>query len=89
MEQLVLTVIQFVIGLADKHHYIAVFCLIVGALYVALTALRGVLTAVVALTKTNKDDKVVAAVFAFLDKFAYGFGKFAEYYETHKPKKDK
>lgn len=84
MEQLVLTVINFIIGLADKHEYIALFCLAIGALYIALTALRGVLTAVVKLTKTNKDDKVVNAVYGFLDTFGFGFKKFAEYFESHK-----
>ena len=84
MEQLVLSVIEFVIGLADKHQYIATFCLVIGALYLSLTALRGVLTAVVKLTKTDKDDKVVNAVYGFLDTFGFGFKKFAEYFESHK-----
>lgn len=89
MDQLVITIIQFIIGLADKHEYVAAFCLAVGALYLALSALRGVLTLAVKLTKTKKDDKVIACIFAFLDKFAYGFGKFAEYFETHaKAKKE-
>lgn len=89
MEQLVLSVIQFIIGLADKHEYVAAFCLAVGALYIALSALRGILTSVVKITKTNKDDKVVNAVYGFLDTFGFGFKKFAEYFETHKPQKDK
>lgn len=84
MEQLVLTVINFIIGLADNHEYIAVFCLVIGALYIALTALRGILTAVVKITKTDKDDKVVNAVYGFLDTFGFGFKKFAEYFESHK-----
>lgn len=88
MEQLITTLITFVIGLADKYQYVAVACMVIGALYVGLTALRGVLTALVALTKTNKDDKVIACIFAFLDKFAYGFGKFAEYFETHTKKEE-
>lgn len=84
MEQLVLSVIQFIIGLADKYEYIAAFCLAVGALYIALSALRWILTAVVKITKTDKDDKVVNAVYGFLDTFGFGFKKFAEYFESHK-----
>ena len=86
MEQLIITVVNLIIGLADKHQYIAVFCLIVGGLYIALYALRGVLTAAVALTKTKKDDKIVSTIFAFCDKFSYGFGPFEEYFETHTKK---
>lgn len=86
MDALILTVIQFVIGLADKHQIIGTICLIIGGLYIALYALRGVLTAAVAITKTDKDDKVISCIFAFCDKFSYGFGKFAEYFETHTKK---
>lgn len=89
MEQLVLTIVNLIIGLADKHQYIATICLVIGGLYIALYALRGVLTAAVALTPSKKDDKVIACIFAFCDKFAYGFGKFAEYFETHTKKKEK
>lgn len=89
MEEVILMIVNYVIGLADKHHYIATFCLIIGGLYVALYALRGLLTALVKLTKTDKDDKVVATIFAFCDKYSYGFGPFAEYFETHTKKKGK
>lgn len=86
MEALINAVVSYVISLADTHQYLAVVCIVIGALYVALTALRSVLTAVVKMTKTQVDDNVIGAVFAFLDKFAYGFGKFAEYFEKKKPK---
>ncbi len=89
MEQLIIGIVNFVLGLADKHHIIGTICLIIGGLYVLLYALRGFLTAVCALTKTKKDDNIIAVIFAFCDKFSYGFGKFAEYFETHTPKKDK
>lgn len=85
MEALVLYVLQ----LADKYpavHYIVIG---IGLAYILLTALRAFLTIIVKLTKTNKDDKVIKVVFAFLDKYAFGFGKFAEYYETHPIKKEK
>lgn len=88
MEQLVNTVVTFVLGLADKYQVLSTICLVVGCLYSALYALRGVLTIAVKLTKTNKDDKVIATIFAFCDKYSYGFGKFGEYFETH-TKKDK
>ena len=89
MEQLIVTLVNFVIGLADKHEYIATVCLIIGGLYVALYALRGVLTAAAKLTKTQKDDKVIACIFAFCDKYAYGFGPLAEYFENKTKKVEK
>lgn len=88
MEQLIVTIVNLIIGLADKHQYIAVFCLIIGGLYIALYALRGVLTAAVALTKTKKDDKIVATIFAFCDKYSYGFGPFKDYFESKTKKKE-
>ena len=74
--------VTFLLALADKYPIIATCLIVVGFLYAALTALRGVLTAGVKLTKTTVDDTVIAAVFAFLDKFSYGFGKLEEYYES-------
>lgn len=88
MEQLITTLVTYFIGLADKFEWVSTVCTIVGGLYVALYALRGVLTIAVKLTKTNKDDKVINTIFAFCDKFSYGFGKFAEYFETHTKKEE-
>lgn len=81
--------VTYVLLLADKYpavHYIVIG---IGLAYILLTALRAFLTIVVKLTKTSKDDKIVKNVFAFLDKYAWGFGKLAEYYETHPIKKEK
>ena len=89
MEQLINTIVNFVIGLADKCQWLGIVCTVIGGIYLALSALRGILTAVAKLTKTEKDDKVIAAIFAFCDKFAYGFGKFAEYFEDHTKKEGK
>lgn len=86
MEQLINTVVTFILGLADKYQVLSTICLVIGCLYACLSALRGILTLAVKLTKTDKDDKVIATIFAFCDKFSYGFGKFAEYFETHTPK---
>ena len=87
MEQVIMYVINLLIGLADKHQWLAITLMVIGGLYVFLTAVRGFLTGLVKITKTEVDDKVVATVFAFLDKFSYGFGKLAEYYEQKTPKK--
>lgn len=79
MEALVL----YILKLAETYpwaHYIVIG---VGLAYIILSLLRGFLTLVVKFTKTNTDDKIVKNVFAFLDKYAWGFGKFAEYYEQH------
>ena len=77
-------------ALADKYTWLSYTLMAIGALYVFLTACRAFLTAVVKITKTETDDKVIASVFAFLDKFAYGFGKLGEYFESKtKDSKDK
>lgn len=89
MEQVIMYFINLLITLADKHQWIAITLMVIGGLYVLLSLLRGFLTGLAAVTKTQKDDKIVKVVFAFLDKYAYGFGKLSEYYETHLPKKDK
>lgn len=68
--------------MGDKYAWVSYVLTAIGALYVLLTACRAFLTAVVKLTKTETDDKIVATVFAFLDKFAYGFGKLGEYFES-------
>lgn len=88
MEQLIITVVNLIIGLADKHQIIGTICLVIGGLYIALYALRGVLTAVCALTKTTKDDKIIGSIFAFCDKYSYGFGPFKDYFENKTKKKE-
>lgn len=85
MEALVLYILQ----LADKFPVVHYIVIGVGLAYIILTALRAFLTIIVNLTKTDKDNKIVKNVFAFLDKYAWGFGKFAEYYEQHPFKKEK
>lgn len=65
-------------GLADKYAWLSYTLM---ALCVFLTAIRAFLSKIVRLTPTGKDDKIVDTVYAFLDKYAYGFGKLADYYE--------
>lgn len=85
MEALVLYILQ----LADKFPVVHYIVIGVGLAYIILSALRAFLTIIVNLTKTDKDNKIVKNVFAFLDKYTWGFGKFAEYYEQHPIKKEK
>ena len=68
-------------ALADKYTWLSYTLMIVGGLYLLLTAIRAFLSKIVRLTPTGKDDKIVDKVYAFLDKYAYGFGKLADYYE--------
>lgn len=89
MEQAIMYVINLLIGLADKHQWLAITLMVIGGLYLLLSALRGFLTGIVKITKTEVDDKVIGTIFAILDKFSYGFGALAEYYEKKLPKKDK
>lgn len=84
MEQTIMYVINLLIGLADKYQWLSITLMIIGGLYVFLTSIRGFLTGLVKITKTETDDKVVGTIFAVLDKFSYGFGALAEYYEKKK-----
>lgn len=81
MEQAITYVVDLLISLADKYTWLSITLMVVGGLYVLLTALRGFLTLIVGVTKTDKDDKVISAIFAFLDKFSYGFGPLGDYFE--------
>ena len=83
MEQIVMYIINLLIGLADKHQWLSITLMVIGGLYALLTLLRGFLKGLVALTKTKVDDTIYEKAFAFLDKFAYGFGPLKDYYESH------
>lgn len=83
MEQVIMYVVNLLLGLADKHQWLAITLMVIGGLYVLLMALRGFITGIVKLTKTKVDDTIVEKVFAVLDKYAYGFGPLADYYESH------
>ena len=89
MEEVIMYVINTLIQFADKHEWLAYTLMVVGGLYLFLSAIRGFLTIVVKATKTEKDNKVVDTVFAFLDKFAYGFGKLGDYFEKKMEEKKK
>lgn len=74
-------IFNLLVSLADKHSWLSYTLMAVGGLYLLLTTLRGIITGIVKMTKTKTDDTIVATVYAFLDKFAYGFGKLEDYYE--------
>lgn len=82
MEQAITYVVNLLISLADKYEWLSITLMVIGGLYFLLSALRGFLTLVVKATKTDKDDKVISTIFAFLDKFAFGFGPLADYFES-------
>lgn len=81
MEELVLQGVNFLISIADKYNWFSYVLIVIGGLYVFLSASRAFLTCLVNVTKTDKDNKVVNTVFAFLDKYGWGFGSLADYYE--------
>lgn len=81
MEEIIKYIVNFAISLGDKYAWVSYVLTAIGALYVFLTAIRAFLSKIVRLTPAGKDDKIVDKVYAFLDKYAYGFGKLADYYE--------
>lgn len=48
---------------------------ILGTVYAGLIASRGLLTFIVGITKTDKDNAIVKKVFDFLDKYGVDFKK--------------
>ena len=63
------TVIDLIIQYAPK------VALVLGYIYAGLIASRGLITFIVGLTKTDKDNAIVAKVFKFLDKYGVDFKK--------------
>lgn len=90
MEAVINYVFMTLSGLADKYAWLSYTLMAIGGLYVFLTAIRAFLSKIVRLTPTKKDDNFIGALYAFLDKYAYGFGKLADYYEKYElPEKEK
>ena len=90
MEQVIDYVFGVLNAFADKYEWLAFALMILGGLYVFLSAIRAFLSKIVRLTPTKKDDKFIGALYAFLDKYAYGFGKLSDYYEKYElPEKEK
>ena len=83
MEQVIDYVFGVLNAFADKYEWLAFALMILGGLYVFLSAIRAFLSKIVRLTPTKKDDKFIGALYAFLDKYAYGFGQLADYYEKY------
>jgi len=84
MEVIIGGLIDFAINQASNYVWLKTILLSIGAVYLFLTTCRGVLTLIVSKTKTLKDDKIIKAIFAFLDKWSFGFGKVKDYYEDNK-----
>lgn len=80
-EQIVNVVLPWVFSMAVKYPLVSMLILITGGMYWVLTTFRAGITAIVKVTKTSVDDTVFAKVFAICDKFAWGFGPLAEYFE--------
>lgn len=83
MEQVIDYVFGVLNAFADKYDWLAFALMILGGVYVFLSAIRAFLSKIMRLTPTKKDDKFIGALYAFLDKYAYGFGKLADYYEKY------
>ena len=66
MEQVILTIVTFVVTLADKFPWLDTALAIVGGIYVALLLLQVPVVAAAKLTKTEKDDAFLAKMYDFL-----------------------
>lgn len=86
MEQAFDYIFSLLVMFSEKYAFLSFTLMVIGGVYIFLTSIRAFLTGLVKITKTDKDDKIVLIVYAFLDKFAYGFGKFADYYEDKSKK---
>lgn len=80
---------DFIINLLLQYQsakYVGIILMIIGTLYVSLILLRGFLEAFVLATHTSKDDKVVKAMYNFLDKYSIAFEKTTTFSKVNKKK---
>ena len=82
MESIIDFIIQF-----SSNKYVLIFLSTIGTMYVLLTLLRGLLTAITKLTKTEKDDKIINTIYNFLDTYGLSFNKLIPYSKIEKNNK--
>lgn len=66
MEEVIVTIVTFVVTLADKFPWLDTVLAIVGGVYVALLLLQVPVVAAAKLTKTEKDDAFLVKMYDFL-----------------------
>ena len=58
---------------------IGIILMLIGTIYCSLILLRSFLMAIVSITKTDKDNKIINAIYNFIDTYALSFDKLKEY----------
>lgn len=66
MEEVIIAVVTFVVGLGEQFPWLGTLLAIVGGIYVALMLLQVPVLAAAKLTKTQKDDAFLAKLYDFL-----------------------
>ena len=66
MDELIIAIVNFVVGLGDKYPWVGTTLAVIGGIYVALLLLQGPVVAAAKLTKTEKDDAFLAKLYDFL-----------------------
>lgn len=77
---------QFIINLATAHPHVMTACVIIGAVFMALTILRPVLYWIVKKTPSETDDKVIAKLYYIFDYLSPDLvGVFVTIFRRKKP----
>ena len=58
---------------------IGIILMLIGTIYCSLILLRSFLMAIVSITKTDKDNKIINAIYNFIDTYALSFDKVKGY----------
>lgn len=58
---------------------IGIILMLIGTIYCSLILLRSFLIAIVSITKTDKDNKIINAIYNFIDTYSLSFEKLKGY----------
>lgn len=85
MENLVNSLITWLISYASAQPAAETALVFIGGLVVAATLLKPFILLVVSKTKTAKDDMAVEKIYLFLDSFGIAFGQLADVFKKKYP----
>ena len=68
---------------------IGIILMLIGTIYCSLILLRSFLIAIVSITKTDKDNKIINTIYNFIDTYSLSFEKLKEYSKVKEVKEIK
>ena len=83
---------DFIIELLIQYQSIkilGIILMLIGTIYCSLILLRSFLMAIVSITKTDKDNKIINTIYNFIDTYSLSFDKVKGYSKVKEVKKIK